>query len=304
MTALSLTGRDVFVDLSAIPAKGWDFFYSECKRLGIAGAIRYIHSGSAAKRVTAAERVAAAKYGRRVILVDELNTQDGWAAANDYQSGRDRATGAIADAAAKGFPRNTACTPAADAHATAAQVAQAAQYCRGFADVYGKALSGMYGFMEVLTACRPYATWFWVAGSKPSKEDARWLAFWQDNTGYITVAGVQCDRNWRLDGPLPGATEEEDEMSAEAEHRIDSYLDAKVSEVLTTAKHAVAIETENQVRINGLNDSITALKTALTALATQVSKLSVSGGSTGISDADVARIVKAQNDDEARRMTQ
>lgn len=216
MTALNLNGRARWVDFRGVPKAGWGAFYAALKVNNITGAIRYIDGGSESKQITSAERMAANKYGRKLLLVDETGTGDAWDPANDFAAGQARGRGALADAKAQGFAA-IGIAAAADAHATARQVADAVQYARGFASIVGKAMAGFYGFREVLAGVRAAncVSWYWLAGSMPSAEDARWLGFWQDNRGFKYFAGVECDINWRLDGPIPGATtttEEDDDM--------------------------------------------------------------------------------------------
>ncbi|TDP97636.1 glycoside hydrolase domain-containing protein [Labedaea rhizosphaerae] len=220
MTALNLNGRRRWVDFRAVPKAGWDKLYAAFAADGVEGAIRYSGLGAESKQITSAERQAAAKHGVKLIVVGELGVDDAWKDANDYAAGQAAARTVLADVKREGFGSVAGC-PAADAHATAAQVPQAVQYAKGFASVWGKALAGMYGFLEVLRACRAAnaVTWHWLAGSMPSAEDARWLTFWQDNRGTRRYLDVEVDINWRLDGPLPGT---EDELSKTAEDQIQS----------------------------------------------------------------------------------
>lgn len=211
MTVLSLAGRKMWLDFRGIP-NNWDSFYSAAKARGFSGAIRYIDAGSDGKQIHSTERQAAMRQGMGLLLVDELNTGDAWDSTNDFAAGAARGRGSLADAKAEGFGK-IGMSAAADAHApTVRHISDAVQYARGFASVVGKTWAGFYGFSEVLRAVRAanVVSWYWLAGSKPSAEDAKWLAFWQDNTGTVTIAGVQCDINWRLDGPMPGAAKEED----------------------------------------------------------------------------------------------
>lgn len=226
MTALNLSGRALWIDFRGVP-KNWDDFYAAARKAGVRGAIRYIDAGSEGKQIHAAERQAAARNGIEILLVDELGTGDAWDAADDRAAGVARGRGALADAKAEGFgPVGIAA--AADAHATARQVSDAVLYATGFASVVTKAWAGFYGFIEVLRAVRAanVVSWFWLCGSMPSAEDARWIAFWQDNRPGqpMVIAGVQCDRNWRLDGPIPGAATniEENKLSDAAEKQIYS----------------------------------------------------------------------------------
>lgn len=211
MTELKLAGRERWIDFRGIP-RSWDVFYSTAREAGVTGAIRYIDAGSEGKQIHSAEREAATRQGIRLLLVDELNTGDAWDSVNDRAAGVVRARSALADAKLEGFGR-IGISAAADAHAPSARhISDAVMYATGFASVVGKAWAGFYGFSEVLRAVRTanVVSWYWLAGSKPSAEDARWIAFWQDNTGTAVIGGVECDINWRLDGPIPGATKEED----------------------------------------------------------------------------------------------
>lgn len=216
MTTLNLSGRALWIDFRGAP-KSWDHFYATAYKAGVRGALRYGDAGSEGKQIHAAERQAAARQGIEILLVDELGTGDAWDAADDRSAGVARGRSALADARAEGFgPVGIAA--AADAHASGKQITDAVQYATGFASVVTKKWAGFYGFREVLTAVRAagVVSWYWLCGSMPSAEDARWIAFWQDNRGTFVVDGVQCDKNWRLDGPLPGAATniEEDDVSA------------------------------------------------------------------------------------------
>lgn len=216
MTELKLAGREQWLDFRGIPGN-WDAFYAECKLRGYDGALRYISAGSDGKQIHSREREAAARQGMKLLLVDELNTGDAWDSANDRSAGVVRGRAALADAKAEGFGR-IGISAAADAHAPSVRhIGDAVMYATGFASVVGKEWAGFYGFMEVLRAVRTanVVSWYWLAGSKPSAEDAKWLAFWQDNTGTVVVGGVTCDVNWRLDGRIPGAVKEEDDMKPE-----------------------------------------------------------------------------------------
>lgn len=215
MTTLSLAGRAQWIDFRGVPAN-WDVFYASAAKAGIRGAIRYISSGSDSKQIHSPERQAAGRHGIKLLLVDELGTGDAWDSADDRAAGAARGRAALADAKREGFGP-VGISAAADAHASGRQITDAVAYARGFASAVGKANAGMYGFSEVLRAVRAanVVSWYWLAGSKPSAEDAKWIAFWQDNTGTIRINGVECDRNWRLDGPLPGAsTGTENDMGA------------------------------------------------------------------------------------------
>lgn len=224
MTALNLAGRELWVDFRGVPPS-WDQFYAKLKAFGVVGVLRYIDAGSESKQIHAVERLAAAKHGIRVLLVDEHNTGDAWDSANDRAAGAARGAAAVADATREGFGQ-VGIAAAADAHADRRQVADAVQYATGFASKVGKTWAGMYGFLEVLRAVRAagVVSWFWAAGSMPTAEDASWLAFWQDNRGPVVIGGVECDRNWRLDGPLPGTalTKEEFQLSTTAESQVYS----------------------------------------------------------------------------------
>lgn len=220
MTNLNLAGREKWLDFRGVP-RSWDAFYAEAKRLGYVGAIRYIDAGSDSKQIHSAEREAANRQGIKLLLVDELNTGDAWDAANDFAAGAARGKAALADAKREGFG-TIGISAAADAHAPSTRhISDAVAYARGFASSVGKAQAGMYGFSEVIRAVRAanVVSWYWLAGSKPSAEDAKWLAFWQDNTGFVDVGGITCDRNWRLDGPIPGT--EVDVMNTAQEKKLD-----------------------------------------------------------------------------------
>jgi hypothetical protein len=211
MTELKLAGRERWLDFRGVP-KSWDVFYAAAKAKGFVGAIRYIASGSDGKQIHSAEREAAARQRMKLLLVDELNTGDAWDSANDRKAGVVRGAAALFDAKQEGFGL-VGISAAADAHAPSPRhISDAVMYATGFASVVLKEWAGFYGFMEVLRAVHTadVVSWYWLAGSKPSAEDARWLAFWQDNTGTVHILGVECDVNWRLDGPIPGAPKEED----------------------------------------------------------------------------------------------
>jgi Rv2525c-like, glycoside hydrolase-like domain len=212
MTELRLAGRKRWIDFRGVP-RSWDVFYSIAKGMGITGALRYTDAGSEGKQIHSAERQAAFRQGIDLLLVDELNTGDAWDSANDRAAGVVRGRAALADAKAEGFGK-IGIAAAADAHAPSLRhISDAVMYATGFASVVGKEWAGFYGFMETLRAVRTanVVSWLWLAGSKPSAEDARWVAFWQDNTGTIAINGVECDVNWRLDGPIPGAEVKEEE---------------------------------------------------------------------------------------------
>jgi hypothetical protein len=241
MAAVNLAGREQWIDFRGVPSN-WDTFYATAKRRGIVGAIRYIDAGSDSKQIHSAERQAANRQGIKLLLVDELNTGDAWDAANDFAAGVARGKGALADAKREGFG-SIGISAAADAHAPSTRhINDAVAYARGFASVVGKSNAGFYGFSEVLRGVRAanVVSWYWLAGSKPSAEDAKWLAFWQDNTGFIDVGGVTCDRNWRLDGPIPGYATEEDELTAEQWKKLTDEL---------AFQRRVAVESQRRVTL-------------------------------------------------------
>jgi hypothetical protein len=166
------------------------------KASGFAGVIRYIGLGSEGKQIHRAEYVDYVHNGVDVLLVAELTISDAWAALDDRATGVARAQLAVADARAEGIPDSVPIAWAADSHATAAQVRDAVEYGRGFQAVLGSR-SGAYGFMETLRAVRAAggASWYWLAGAKPSAADQAWVNIWQRNDSTRTVGGVVCDIN-------------------------------------------------------------------------------------------------------------
>jgi hypothetical protein len=167
------------------------------KAAGFGGVIRYVGLGKADKRITAAEYQDMVANGVQVLLVAELDSTDAWEAADDYANGVSHAGMALADARALGIPDSVGIAAAADAHATASQVADAVNYCRGFRDVLGLARTGFYGFRETLTAVHDagMASWFWRCGSQPTAAERQWTHFWQRNDGTTTVSGIAVDIN-------------------------------------------------------------------------------------------------------------
>lgn len=166
------------------------------KASGFSGVIRYIGLGSEGKQIHRAEYEDYVHNGVDVLLVAELTISDAWAALDDRATGVARAQLAMTDARAEGIPDSVPIAWAADSHATAAQVRDAVEYGRGFQAVLGSR-SGAYGFMETLRAVRAAggASWYWLAGAKPSAADQAWVNIWQRNDSTRTVGGIVCDIN-------------------------------------------------------------------------------------------------------------
>jgi hypothetical protein len=196
------------------------------KAAGYTGVIRYIGLGSEGKQIHAAEYLDYVREGLDVLLVAELTISDAWAALDDYSTGVARAHLALADARAEGIPDSVPIAWAADSHATTSQVQDAIKYGRGFQAVLG-ARSGAYGFIETLRGVHAagVASWYWLAGSKPSAADQAWINFWQHNDRTETVNRTVVDVNdgyapmGRRPKPTPVYGKEDDTMFIQCDDR-------------------------------------------------------------------------------------
>jgi hypothetical protein len=115
--------------------------------------------------------------------------------------------------APEGIPDSVPIAWAADAHANPDQVRQALDYGRGFQSVLG-ARTGVYGFIEVVRAAKNagLGTWYWLAGSKPSAADQKWINFWQRNDSTRTVSGTVIDIN-EVYAPMGAHAQEDDVLT-------------------------------------------------------------------------------------------
>lgn len=221
------------------------------KAAGFSGVIRYIGLGSEFKQIHRAEYVDYVTNGMDVLLVAELHTTDAWQAADDYGYGVQNALIARADARNEGIPDYEPIFWAADAHATASQVADSLEYGRGFQSVLGRAGTGPYGFMEVVRAAKNagLGNYYWVAGSQPSAEDQKWITFWQKNTGTRTVNGTVCDINVMYNAN--GGNVGDDMSSADAYNGLVSLLkdvdSGKASDIQDILYKIVQVGTYNGI---------------------------------------------------------
>ena len=187
-------------------ANGWPASAS-IKAQGYGGVIRYVTSPSLMqppnpgnrKHITRAEYDSHLQAGIDVWLVYQGTTTD---ADGGYAIGRRNAfralDGCVSDVGPRGytgpifFTNDRPSLPNANTWR---------DYLNGAASVLGTYRVGAYGFANAMDAAVGHATWFWQAGRR---SDVRpHVHFWQDNTGFVNVGGITCDRNLVLKSGIP-----------------------------------------------------------------------------------------------------
>lgn len=179
---------------------------------GFLGAVRYIGTPGRGKNLTRTEAQALLAGGRRIGLVYEDSA--GWMRGG-APAGAAAARAALADAANCGV--GVRCVYfACDEDVTDAALMQTVEQCLdGAAGVLGRGRVGVYGEADVIDAClsQKHATWGWQtrawSGGRVSTR-----AHLLQQTGYVTVGGVQCDRSTILRDDW-GQWPMEDDVTAE-----------------------------------------------------------------------------------------
>lgn len=156
---------------------------------GYRGAIRYIDSPSnlSAKHTDRAEYLNLLQAGLLVHLVMQTTVT---ASSGGWATGIDHATRARAGADALGYSGPVFFT---NDRTELPSVPVWRAYLDGAASVLGLDRVGAYGFGNAMDAAQGHAACFWQAGSRSQLRP--FVNFWQDNTGYVNVAGITCDRN-------------------------------------------------------------------------------------------------------------
>lgn len=180
---------------------------AELVAAGFIGVFGYVGTPGSAKNTPAAWYRDCVGHGLQFIAVYENLATD---VSGGLMAGVAHAQAALADLTALGIPPTVPVGAAADEHLSAAQVAQAVSYQRGFHDTVraahpNRAIVG-YGYAEFITAIAAagLADILWQCGARSAVGPN--VHFWQDNTGTETVAGIHVDRNWQLrslSGPFP-----------------------------------------------------------------------------------------------------
>lgn len=181
------------------------------KAAGYVGVVRYIGTPGRGKNLTRTEAQAMLAAGVKVGLVYEDTA--GWMRGG-RTAGVNAARASMEDAANCGVGLRCVYF-ACDEDVTDAQTMQAVQAClAGAASVLGLARTGVYGEADVIDACVPtYVAWGWQTRAWSSgRVSAR--ARMLQQVGYVSVGGVQCDRNTVLNDDW-GHWPVEDDMTQE-----------------------------------------------------------------------------------------
>ena len=267
------------------------------KAAGYTGTVRYIGAGSTDKRIDATEYRSQVAAGLTVLLVCQGTTTD---ADGGYARGAAMAKAAVDDAKVRA-PGYTGPIFFTNDRPTLASPATWRAYLDGAASVLGRARVGAYGFANAMDAAVGHATYFWQAGRRADVRPH--VHLWQDNNVQVQVGGITCDRNLVL---KPIVTQEDDvELTDRFDEDAITKLPGSVGHAFLNIKqNADAARDIATAARSDVAAFKTAVLSALSALDAKVAKLQPSTTTVvnGITDADVARVVKAVNDDEARRM--
>jgi Rv2525c-like, glycoside hydrolase-like domain/D-alanyl-D-alanine carboxypeptidase len=163
---------------------------SSVKMAGYAGVVRYIGTPGRGKNLTRAEAQAMHAAGIPIALVyeDSAGWMNGGAAA-----GVAAARAALADAGNCGV--TVRCVYFACDVDVTSQMGTVMACLDGAATVLGKARTGVYGEADVVDAAVPgHAAWGWQTRAWSGGRLSARAAMLQQ-IGYVSVGGVQCDRN-------------------------------------------------------------------------------------------------------------
>lgn len=185
------------------------------RQAGYGGVVRYIGTPGRGKNLTPQEARALRVAGVPVALVYEDTA--GWMLAGS-RAGVAAARAVELDAARCGVELRC-CYLACDQDVvTRAQMANVMACLDGAGTVWGLAVTGVYGGLAVVDAALQghHAMWGWQTVAW-SRGEVSALAHLYQHAGYVSVGGVQCDRNSVLRDdwgqvPRPGAASEGDDV--------------------------------------------------------------------------------------------
>lgn len=240
---------------------------SAIKATRYVGIVRYIGTPGRSKNLTRTEASAMRAAGIPIALVYEDTA--GWM-TRGAGAGESAARAALADAADCGVGvRNVYFACDVDV-TSAAQMGSVADCLDGAARVLGRARTGVYGEADVIDAMlgAGHATWGWQTRAwSGGRLSAR--AHLLQQIGYVSVGGVQCDRNTVLNddwGQWPGPTEEDD-VGAEDVWDFELEVPAANRALFALPKYPAADWLRGpNIRAALLAQQVSALSGAITAL--------------------------------------